>query len=43
MGYYTNFWGPLKFTRRLTERELQSVEAIINAGHTSTPEIEAVI
>jgi hypothetical protein len=43
MGYDTNFWGTLKFTRRLTEPELQSVEAIIDAGHTSSPEIDAVI
>jgi hypothetical protein len=43
MGYYTQFWGSLKFTRRLTESELQTVEAILDAGQTSTPEIDAVI
>ena len=43
MGYDTNFWGTLKFTRRLTAPELETVEAIISAGYTSTPKIEAVI
>ena len=43
MGYYTQFWGSLRFTRRLTESELHTVEAIIDAGQTSTPEIDAVI
>ena len=43
MGYDTKFWGSLKFTRRLTESELQTVEAILDAGQTSTPEIDAVI
>jgi hypothetical protein len=43
MGYDTNFWGTLKFTHRLSKLELQSVEEIINAGHDSTPEIDAVI
>jgi hypothetical protein len=43
MGYDTNFWGTLKFTRRLTTPELQTVEGIISAGYTSTPKIEAVI
>ena len=35
MGYYTQFWGSLKFTRRLTDRELHSIDEILNAGHTS--------
>jgi hypothetical protein len=43
MGYDTKFWGSLKFTRRLTESELQTVEAILDAGQTSTPEIDAVV
>jgi hypothetical protein len=43
MSYDTQFWGSLKFTRRLTQNELETVEAIIGAGRTSTPEIEAVI
>jgi hypothetical protein len=43
MGYYTRFWGSLKFTGRLTELELQTVESIIDAGHTARRKIEAVI
>jgi hypothetical protein len=43
VGYDTNFWGTLKFTRRLTAPEPQTVDGIIRAGYTSTPEIEAVI
>jgi hypothetical protein len=43
MGYYTHFWGTLKFTRPLSKVELAEVDAILNAGRTSTPEIEAVV
>jgi hypothetical protein len=43
MGYYTQFWGTLKFTRPLGKAELAEVDAIINAGWTTTPEVKAVI
>ena len=44
MGLYTHFSGTLKFTRRLTESELETVAAILRAGETrATPEIEAIL
>jgi hypothetical protein len=45
MGYDTDFYGRLNFTRRLTREELDEVDRILRAGQydEDQPEIEEVI